>query len=84
MAFKPTPLHYAVGSLHVNEVVGFIRNGAYVDATKNRNQTALHCAARRGTTKLASILLSNGAKYNMRDDEDRTALISLSNTSSTV
>ena len=46
--------------------------GASTEANDRKNQTALHIAARKDSTKVAKILLENCAKANAKDEGDMT------------
>jgi len=64
-----TPLHKAM----MNEVVRgifvhlLLKNGADVNVTNKRGETALHYAIRFNRTDLVSILLQSGADVNIRN-----------------
>ncbi|MBC6402919.1 MAG: ankyrin repeat domain-containing protein [Hyphomonadaceae bacterium] len=70
-----SPLHRAIYCKNHNEILGFIRIGAYVTAKDNDfDLTPLHVAARYGTADVAAALIKAGAKPNSRCAYYQTAM----------
>lgn len=53
--------------------MALINKNANVNHVDNTGWTALHVAARNGRNLVASLLLSNGAKVELRDSDGLTA-----------
>lgn len=73
-ALGRAPLHYA--ALHDHEhVISFLAaKSAWLDACDGTDCTALHLAARGGSAAAAGRLVKLGAKANLRNQWDLTAL----------
>ena len=68
-----TPLHKAVNSRA--EMVSFlVQNGANVNAVNIHKDTPLIIAARNGCPEIVGILMKNGARKDLKDENGQTAL----------
>ena len=56
------------------EVKRLLDQGADVNIRNQKNQTALHCAAKAGFAEATQLLLDNGADPNLRDSQGDTPL----------
>ncbi|HET9843116.1 MAG TPA: ankyrin repeat domain-containing protein [Gammaproteobacteria bacterium] len=64
-----TALHLAVEKNDVEQVIKLIRLGYDVNSTDNNNFTPLHLAAIVGSTKIARLLLKEGANVNVKEKQ---------------
>ncbi len=69
-----TPLHWAAFYGDENAVLGFIKQGADVNARVSNGNTPLHQAAYRGYESIARVLISHGARVNLRTTDGLTPL----------
>ncbi|PWW78544.1 ankyrin, partial [Tuber magnatum] len=75
-----TPLHFAMKSVCVEELRGFLdqvaarRGGVDVDVADGNGQTPLHWAAGMGRAGAVEVLLKRGANVGARDGRGMTAL----------
>jgi len=75
-----TPLHFAMKSVRVEELRGFLdqvaagRGGLDVDVADGNGQTPLHWAAGMGRAGAVEVLLKRGANVGARDGRGMTAL----------
>ncbi|XP_070579650.1 transient receptor potential cation channel subfamily A member 1-like [Ptychodera flava] len=71
-----TCLHWAVEENHVKYVSALLRHGAEIllNSKDSNDQTPLHYAAENGNLEMLQLLLSNGAKPDVKDAEEKVPL----------
>ena len=82
--YSETPLHAAIGALHVWAVGELLKQGADVNAKRDGGETGLHLAARmsrdivyknyKAKLEILKLLLEQGANANARDENGFTPL----------
>jgi len=69
-----TPLMWAASSGNLELVNLLLENKARIQATDKYKRSALTLAVRNGHTKVATVLLQNGADWDHKDSSDNTPL----------
>lgn len=59
---------------NLDRITALLEQGADVNITNYKGQTALHCAAKAGFVDVVALLIKNGAEIERKDDSGETAL----------
>ena len=70
-----TPLHYAAFAGHPHLANKFIKPGINIDRTTDNGLTALMVASMNGHIEVVRLLLAHKADINLRDENDKSALV---------
>ena len=68
------PLHYAATAGQVEVIQLLLDNHAYVDAASPNGSTPLMMASMYGTSAAVQLLLESGADWNLKNEQNLTAL----------
>jgi len=68
------PLHYAATGGQLEVIQLLLDNHAYIDAASPNGSTPLMMAAMYGTSNAVQLLLESGADWNLKNEQDLTAL----------
>ena len=67
-------MHYAIELMHLNTVKLFLSYGVDINKPDSSGQTALHLAVSKGMVRMVKLLIENGSRYDIKDENGRTPM----------